>query len=200
MKLSGNDRLTIVAGSTWPPDEERLLPAFARIHAGYPRSRLIVAPHEPTARHISALESRLDTLSLDHRRFSTIGDADADSVSVVVIDRTGVLGDLYALADIAYVGGGFANDGLHSVLEPAAFGAPVLFGPRHSNAREAAELVGSGGARAVEDGEALGEALAAWAGDAELRKAAGQRARSYVHEGLGAADRGADLVLGLLRR
>ena len=53
----------------------------------------------------------------------------------------GVLGDLYALADVAFVGGGFHGAGLHSVLEPAAFGVPVLFGPRHEASRDASLLL-----------------------------------------------------------
>ena len=63
----------------------------------------------------------------------------------MLVDRVGVLGDLYALADVAYVGGGFHAAGLHSVIEPAAFGAPVLFGPRHAASRDAGLLLECGG-------------------------------------------------------
>ena len=59
----------------------------------------------------------------------------------MLVDRVGVLGDLYALADVAFVGGGFHAAGLHSVLEPAAFGAPVVFGPRHTGSRDAGLLL-----------------------------------------------------------
>ena len=62
-----------------------------------------------------------------------------------LVDRIGVLGELYALATAAFVGGGFHAAGLHSVLEPAAFGAPVLFGPRYAKSRDAKLLLACGG-------------------------------------------------------
>ena len=65
---------------------------------------------------------------------------------LVVVDRTGVLGELYALADAAFVGGGFHAAGLHSVLEPAAYGVPVAFGPMHRGSREAGLLIRATGA------------------------------------------------------
>jgi 3-deoxy-D-manno-octulosonic-acid transferase len=197
-RLSDPTRLTVVAGSTWPADEERLVPAFAQLGApGH--VRLVIAPHEPTPRHITGLEVQLAAHGLSSLRLSQVHTAAADP-AVLLIDRVGVLGDLYALADIAYVGGGFGTAGLHSVLEPAAFGAPVLFGPRHFNALEAAALVGVGGAISVYDEAALKSALGAWLRDDELRRAAGSKAREYVEQGLGAAARGADIVIGLLRR
>ena len=79
---------------------------------------------------------------------------------VVIIDRVGVLGELYALADMAFVGGGFHSAGLHSVLEPASFGAPVLFGPRNDNSRDAALLVQRGGGAAVAIRDGVGASTA----------------------------------------
>src|SRR5690606_15945844 len=114
---------------------------------------------------------------------------------VIVVDRVGILGDLYRLADIAYVGGGFGDAGLHSVLEPAAFGAPVLFGPNHDNAREAAELIAVGAALAVADQAALADALALWIDQPDARVRAGDAARRYIETGRGAARRGAALVV-----
>ena len=103
------------------------------------------------------------------------------------MDRVGVLGDLYALADVAYVGGGWGTAGLHSVLEPAAFGVPVLFGPFHANAREAAELIAAGGAF---EWDADGSALRALLADPARRRAAGDAALRYVEAGLGAVNPG----------
>jgi 3-deoxy-D-manno-octulosonic-acid transferase len=195
--LAGFAGVTLVAGSTWPPDEEQLLPAVRSvIDAGHPL-RLVLVPHEPTPAHLAAAEARLDALGLRHARLAAVltGAAVPD---VVVVDRVGVLGDLYAAADLAYVGGGFGTAGLHSVLEPAAFGVPVLFGPRHANAREAAELIALGGAVVAADGAALRETLAALASDAADRARGGAIAREYVRAGLGAAERGAGVVEELL--
>ncbi|CAN5874936.1 hypothetical protein BH23GEM5_BH23GEM5_22800 [soil metagenome] len=116
----------------------------------------------------------------------------------MLVDRVGVLGDLYAVADLAYVGGGWGTAGLHSVLEPAAFGAPVLFGPRHANAREAAELIEAGGAFSADTGAALEQNVAKLLNHAEHRVRAGKAARAYVLAGMGAAERGAQIIEELL--
>jgi 3-deoxy-D-manno-octulosonic-acid transferase len=197
--VSAPGAVTLVAGSTWPTDEERLLPAVRRCReAGHPL-RLVLVPHEPTPAHLAEAEARLDREGLTHRRLST-GGAEPGRDDVLVVDRVGVLGDLYAAGELAYVGGGWSAAGLHSVLEPAAFGLPVLFGPRHANAREAGELVEAGAAWSASDAEALAARLLRLAGHAAERSAAGERARSYVEAGLGAAERGAAVVEALLPR
>jgi 3-deoxy-D-manno-octulosonic-acid transferase len=117
---------------------------------------------------------------------------------VVLVDRVGVLGDLYAAADLAYVCGGWGTAGLHSVLEPAAFGAPVLFGPRHANAREAAELIEAGGAFSSPDQDALAGRICDLVADSHQRRGSGLAARAYVEAGLGAAEQGAQIIEELL--
>ena len=191
----GTDRPTLVAGSTWPADEAVLLPAWARVAARPSRPRLIIAPHEPTAAHVAALERWAATEGL---RWVRLGAPGADEADVVIVDRLGVLGDLYALADLAFVGGGFHAAGLHSVLEPAAFGAPVLFGPRHAASRDARLLLDADGAIAVHDVHSLERALDRWIGSASERVEAGKAARDVVHAGLGAAERSFALVAELL--
>jgi 3-deoxy-D-manno-octulosonic-acid transferase len=114
------------------------------------------------------------------------------------VDRVGVLGDLYALADAAYVGGAFHGAGLHSVLEPAAFGAPVLFGPRHAGTRDARLLLAAGGAVGVSGRDELLAVLRSWFDDAGRRGAAGAAARAVIETGLGAAERSVQLVELLL--
>ena len=91
------------------------------------RDVLRFAPHEPTPSHLAPIEHWAAQASLSVARI----DAADVRTDVVLIDRVGVLGAIYALADVAFVGGGFHAAGLHSVIEPAAFGVPVLFGPRH---------------------------------------------------------------------
>lgn len=189
---------TLVAGSTWPEGEERLVPAVAALRGRHPELRAIIAPHEPTPDHLQNLEERLDHHGLGHLRLSALEQGAAQPREVVVVDRVGVLGELYALADVAYVGGGFGRRGLHSVLEPAAMGSPVVFGPRHTNAREAGALIERGGALAVADAAALESALGHWLSDSTARKAAGQAALSYVQSNLGAGRRNAELILRLL--
>lgn len=198
--LLGSPGVTLVAGSTWPEDEARLLPAVrAVLDAGH-TLHLVLVPHEPTADHLSRTEAALDALGLRHRRHSAlVAGTTVTMPDVVLVDRVGILGDLYAAANLAYVGGGFGTAGLHSVLEPAAFGAPVLFGPRHTNAREAGELVGLGGAISAADGHGLRERLTGLVADEAARRRSGEAASAYVQSGLGAAERGAEVVLRLLR-
>jgi 3-deoxy-D-manno-octulosonic-acid transferase len=187
-------RLTIVAGSTWPADEAALLPAFVVARGATSDARLIIAPHEPTAAHLDPIER---WASRERLRLDRLGAANVDT-EVVLVDRVGVLGDLYALADIAFVGGGFHDAGLHSVLEPAAFGAPVLFGPRHAMSRDAGLLIDRGGAHSAMDMSTLAAALTRWSTDPVSRAAAGEHALAMVRDGLGAAERSLAVVEALL--
>ena len=184
-------RPTLVAGSTWPADERPLLAAWRGIRERHPETRLIIAPHEPTAEHLAPIERWCERESITCAR---LGASDAPEADVVLVDRVGVLGDLYALADVAFVGGGFHAAGLHSVLEPAAFGAPVVFGPRHAGSRDAGLLLAARAAATAHDTTSLEASLEAWLDDPAARRAAGDAAREVVRAGLGAAERSYALV------
>jgi 3-deoxy-D-manno-octulosonic-acid transferase len=191
-QFAGADRPTIIAGSTWPEDERHLLAAVRSLAEKGRAVRLVLVPHEPTPGHVSQAQRRMTELGLGWTMISELRPGDVSPV--VLVDRVGVLGELYAVADVACVGGGFGSAGLHSVLEPAAFGVPVLFGPRHANAREAGELVAAGGAFEVASAGDAERVLAGLLDVYELRTRAGKAARDYVHARLGAAERGAQMV------
>lgn len=190
-------RATLVAGSTWPADEAVLFAAWPEVRRHIPNARLIIAPHEPTPPHLLPIEAwaRAHRLSV-----ARLGTPDALTADVVLVDRTGVLGELYSLAAAAFVGGGFHGAGLHSVLEPAAFGVPVAFGPRHSNSRDAVMLQRSRGGDSVATADEAIEALGLWLGDPDARARAGATARALVQRGLGAGERSYELVMDLLSR
>ena len=190
-----SSRPTLVAGSTWPSDEEHLLPVWTTIRDKIPDARLVVAPHETSDAHLRSIESWARSRALTLARIDA---PDVRSADVILVDRFGMLGDLYALADVAYVGGGFHSEGLHSILEPAAFGAPVVFGPRHEKSREAAKLVQAGGGAVVTGVADLTIRLGYWLGSVPARDAAGASARAMVQDGLGAAERSYELVMALL--
>jgi 3-deoxy-D-manno-octulosonic-acid transferase len=192
-----SSRPTLVAGSTWPSDEEHLLAAWTRIREKIPDARLVIAPHETSDAHLRAIERWARARSLSVARVNA---PDATSADVILVDVHGILGDLYALADTAYVGGGFHSAGLHSVLEPAAFGAPVLFGPRHGKSREASNLIQAGGGAAVTGEADLTIRLGYWLGSVVARDAAGSAGRAMVQTSLGAAERSYELVTALLAR
>ena len=187
-------RFTMVAGSTWPSDEERLLPAWQAAKAAHGDVRLVIAPHELSERHLEAIEAWSRT---NHLSTARVGDAAASSADIVVVDRYGILGDLYALADIAYVGGGFRSAGLHSLLEPAAFGAPVIIGPRHEDNRDARLLVAAGGAFRCADAAAIESCIRKLREPESLTRARAA-AREVVRAGLGAAEQSFALVEALM--
>ncbi len=149
-------RPTLVAGSTWPADERALFAAWTAVRSRVPAARLIIAPHEPTAAHLEPLERAAAEQGLTWAR---LGADSARAADVVIVDRVGVLGELYALAAAAFVGGGFHAAGLHSVLEPAAFGAPVAFGPQFAMSRDAGLLIACGGGASAGDANSLGVRL-----------------------------------------
>ena len=192
-----SSRPTLVAGSTWPTDEEHLLPAWMRIREKIPDGRLVIAPHETSDAHLKSIEEWARVNGLVLARLDATNATHAD---LILIDRYGILGDLYALADVAYVGGGFQAAGLHSVLEPAAFGAPVLFGPRNEKSRDAAQLIDEGGGAMIKGVIDLSIRLGDWLGSTAARDSAGAFARSVVEKGRGAAERSYDLVTTLLLR
>lgn len=190
----GTQRPTLVAGSTWPADEKVLLTAWRALKVLVPDARLMIAPHEPSTAHCAVIERWAKDSALHCARLDA---ARADS-DVVLVDRVGVLGDLYALATVAYVGGGFHAAGLHSVIEPAAFGVPVLFGPRHHMSRDARLLYEQRGGEAVRDVAECLRALRILFTEDDTRTRAGAAALAVVRAGLGAAERSVKLVLELL--
>jgi 3-deoxy-D-manno-octulosonic-acid transferase len=193
-------RPSVVAGSTWPADEALLLDAWNHVAQALPESLLVVAPHEPSPARVRALLDRLRaaghatvTLAEIERRGSVEG------VRAVVVDRVGVLAQLYTVGDVAYVGGGFGRAGLHSVLEPAAAGVPTLFGPRHQGGPAAAGLLDAGAAREVRDVESMRRALEEWLLQPEEKVHHARRALDYIGAHRGAADRTAALLEPLIR-
>lgn len=183
--------LTLVAGSTWPSDDEVLIPALAALHRARPDLRAILVPHEPTESHLLNVERLLRRHDLASIRLSQAHST--DQKNILLVDRIGVLAELYGAGKIAYVGGGF-GPGVHSVLEAAAHGVPVLFGPKHYNSAEALEMSKRGLGKAIRtSAEAVHElthllqnesACAAWAA----------QCRHYVEQKTGAARALVDLL------
>lgn len=193
-------RPTVVAGSTWASDEAVLLPAVRSIRSAVPRLRLIIAPHEPEPAHVHSLLRRFRDEGSTVATLTEVEEAGtANDIDVVVVDRVGVLAHLYSLASVSYVGGGFHDAGLHSVLEPAAAGTPIVFGPRHRNARAAEELLASKGAKIASTWAELATEVAHWLLDPDERDRAAANAFNYIERHRGAADRNAERLDALIR-
>lgn len=138
IKLWLNGRSCMVAGSAWPADEQIFFP-------WQNQRALIIAPHEIDEAHLTSIEKEAGTSII---RYSQLIKQPDLTSNVLLIDNIGMLMRIYSMAEFAFVGGGFGT-GLHNILEPAAFGIPVIFGPMHQKFPEANALIQSGGGLSV---------------------------------------------------
>lgn len=179
---------TIVAGSTWPPDNA-LLSRF--INETAHDVNLIIAPHEIDEEGIQTLAGQFRKPAL---RYSRAGGSDIKAFRILIIDNIGMLSSLYYYGDLAYIGGGFGV-GIHNILEACTYGIPVIFGPNYRKSREARELSGLGGAFSIENFTQLLERLNEMLVNKEMLTTSGKIAKSYVQSGVGATIRIVDKIL-----
>ncbi len=128
------DNKLIIAGSTWPEDEKILIQTIQYLKNS--DLKWIIAPHEISEKHISAL---LNSLGEKAIRYSQLSNSKSNK-QFLVIDNIGMLSSIYRYATIAFIGGGFGK-GIHNILESTVFGVPVLFGPNYEKFREAKDLI-----------------------------------------------------------
>ena len=136
---------TIVAGSSWQ-EEESLLKAY---HASNPDVKIIIAPHDIGSGHLNQIEHLFEGQIIRYSKYDKNFKG-----NVLLIDNIGLLSSLYGYGDLAFIGGGFSGK-LHNILEPAAYGIPVCFGPKHSRFHEAEEMIAFGSGFEVESSESL---------------------------------------------
>jgi len=175
----------IVAGSTWPEDEEVLIPTIRKLLRYDLGVLLILVPHEPSESALEMIERNLgsDVASI---RFSGMNDYRGEPV--IIVDSIGILIALYQYADVAYVGGSFKQN-VHNVLEPAVYGIPVIYGPKCRNSQEAGELARREGGFIVQDSQDLYRLLRSLLRDEKERMAAGAASLDLVREHAGATER-----------
>ena len=133
-----NNKITVVAGSTWPKDET-LLVSF--INKTKHDLKFVIAPHNIKQEQIKELKQSLLKKTVLYSEFITDPTLNLATFDVFIIDTIGILTKIYSYADIAYVGGGFGNPGIHNILEPATFGIPIIIGPNYSHFAEATALL-----------------------------------------------------------
>ena len=186
--VEGCERV-IVAGSTWPKDEELLERAFSDERLAMSGTKLIIVPHEIDEAHLHFIfklfQGRLITYSAISRQPSATRRNILQRANVLVVDQMGLLSKIYTFAQVAYIGGGFGA-GIHNTIEAAVYGLPVVFGPNYTHFREAKGLIAAGAARSINNSEALAEALAL---ALEQHEKIGEKAREYVQSELGATER-----------
>lgn len=178
-----NDSLVIIAGSTWPPDEQLFATHMPRTEEGK-APRLIIAPHLVDEDHIK----RIIRLFSGHKvaRWSQrSNDNHIKDARVLIIDTIGLLSRVYQYGHVAYIGGGFGK-GIHNTLEAATYGIPVVFGPNHRRFKEAVDLLQAGAAFAVEDGSSFTQCMMQLITQKPFREKAGKAASHYVKQHSGA--------------
>lgn len=178
------DRNVIIAGSCWEKEEELLIHYFG--HEATENWCIIFAPHDISEKHVSAIEARLpEAMKAVRYSQSNGGSSDADAL---IIDNVGLLARAYRYANIAVIGGAFGS-GLHNILEAAAFGVPVIFGPNHQRFPEAQSLINAGGAYSVHNQQSFDSALADLMLEPLRRGASGLAAADFVKQNSGASEK-----------
>jgi len=167
-----NNNTTIVIGSSWIDDENVYLPYLNNSK----NVKFIIAPHNIKEDEITRLISKINKKTVQYTNYKPEDLKDAD---VFVIDTIGILTQIYAYADIAYVGGAFKT-GLHNILEPATYGTPVVIGPNYSKFQEAKDLVALGSCLVVNNTEELTTTFNRLIADDNYRNELGTKNREFV--------------------
>ena len=173
-------QFTLVAGSSWPKDEDILLEHFNQ----HPEMKLIIAPHEIHEEHIQSI---IGKLKRPYMRYSQLDASKVTSVDCLIIDAIGFLSSIYRYGQVAYIGGGFGV-GIHNTLEAAVYGMPVIFGPNHTAFREALGLLDAKGGFTISNTEQYASLMQTFMTDPQALREAGQRAGQYVQAESGATE------------
>ena len=175
------EQLVVVAGSSWPQDEDVFLPFFNE-HANM---KLIIAPHEIHREHLVDIESKLKRPSI---RLSETNEQTVSGKDCLIIDSYGLLSSIYRYGNIAYIGGGFGK-GIHNILEAAVYGIPVLFGPNYRKFREAKELIIAGGGFSFDNEDSFRSLMEKMTADPEFRRSTGRLVADYVQQNSGVTEK-----------
>ena len=179
--FKGTEKL-VIAGSTWPQDEELLVKYIQIAPANW---KFIFAPHEISETKLLELEKIIGRSSI---RYSVLQNRDSNlkiAERILIIDNIGMLSSLYHYGEIAYIGGGFGA-GIHNTLEAAAWGLPVIFGPKYDKFQEAKDLIKELAGFSIQDSEQLNAILNKLVTDEAYLTTCGNNAKNYVARNTGA--------------
>jgi 3-deoxy-D-manno-octulosonic-acid transferase len=183
-----NNKTTIVIGSSWPKDEALLV---EYINSSTQDVKFIIAPHNIKPDQIKQLQNSITKKTV---LFSEKENQDLSQFDVFIIDTIGILTKIYSYADIAYVGGGFGNPGVHNLLEPATFGIPIVLGPNYSHFDEAINLVKIGGCISITNFNELETAFSTLIQNPNIRHQKGKICDTFVQNNKGATTRILDKI------
>jgi len=175
------NKYTLVAGSTWPEDEEILVDYINNSSSDH--EKFIIAPHNISDKIIRELQNSI------HKKSILFSDEEKDNTAqVFIVDTVGILTKIYSYADASYIGGGFGSEGVHNVLEPATFGMPLVIGPIYYQFQEAVDLVNLKACEVVNNKEELGLYLSKLFNNLDYRKEKGELTKQYINSNIGATE------------
>jgi 3-deoxy-D-manno-octulosonic-acid transferase len=196
--------VVVIGGSLHDQEDEALLDAYQAARAAVADLGLVIVPRYPADAETVEQRAKARGLAVTRKTAVDLGTLRAPGTSgVLVVDTVGELGRLYAIADLAFVGGSLfyrgANKGGHNLMEPAVLGVPVLFGPYNFSFKETVDdLLAADAGRLVRDADELRAAVVALVADRRERRALGARAQRVVDRGRGATARNYALLEQLL--
>ena len=182
IKQFKNNTTTIVIGSSWPKDESILVNYINQTNE---KVKFIIAPHNIKSEQIQELKNSISKKTILFSEKATINLSDYD---VIIIDTIGILTKIYNYGDIAYVGGGFGNPGVHNILEPATFGIPIVIGPNFSHFAEAVALVHQEGCISISNQNELNDTFSGLISNEDIRHEKGHICSIFVQMNKGATD------------
>jgi len=172
---------TMVAGSSWQPDEDLFIPYFNE----HREMKLIIAPHVIDENHLVEIIGKLNR---PYVRYSRATEENVKKADCLIIDCFGLLSSIYRYAEFAYIGGGFGV-GIHNTLEAAVYNIPVLFGPKYQHFIEAKELIENNGGASVETYDEMKGYFDKFIADRAFLKSMGNNAGDYVRRNCGATEK-----------
>ena len=181
-----------IAGSTHHGEEAIVLRCYARLLPDFPDLRLVIAPR------YSERAPRICAMAKSQKLNAALRSKPPQQWSVLVVDTIGELATWYGLADVAFVGGSFTQRGGQNILEPAAAGKPVLFGPSMHNFADAVALLQDRGGKQTHTPQMLEDKVRALLADPTLAHSQGLQARARIDDLQGAATRNAQLILSAI--
>ncbi len=188
----------IVCGSTAEGEEEFALKAFEQVQWQFPSAVMILAPRHPE--RFDKVAGLISSSGIAFIRRSSWRAACPISGGVFLLDSVGELASVYALADIAVVGGSLVPAGGHNILEPAQYGSAIVVGPHTFNFREMISIFQNGDALRIAEAETLGPVLINMLANQEERKLLGQRAKALFAKHAGATQRTLQALRPLAKR
>jgi len=191
------DTPVVVVGSSMKGEESLFIEAFRRVREAIPDVKLILAPRHPE--RFDEVAQLLERCSISFlRRTGLCDNSPGGRARVLLLDSIGELRAVYSLATVAVIGGSFLPHGGHNLLEPAAFGKAIVFGPEMSNFTEMARLFVRGQAARQTNAESLPRTLLELLRNPEARNLLGHRALSTLRQNQGATQSSVDCILASL--